>query len=81
VKNNDMSILAQLGMRIRYLRNERHLSQMALALECDITKNYLSDLERGERNPSVMVLNKIAKGLKVTLEELMKGVQDLDSLL
>lgn len=54
---------------------------MALALECDITKNYLSDLERGERNPSVMVLNKIAKGLKVTLEELMKGVQDLDSLL
>ncbi|MCQ2798046.1 MAG: helix-turn-helix domain-containing protein [Bacilli bacterium] len=81
MKTDDMSILVQLGKRIRYLRNERHLSQMDLALDSDITKNYLSDLERGERNPSVMVLNKIAKGLNVTLEELFKGVEDLESLL
>ncbi len=81
MKKNDMSVLVQLGMRIRYLRRERHLSQMDLALDSGVTKNYLSDLERGERNPSVMVLNKICKGLKVSLEDLFKGVEDLDSLL
>ncbi len=81
MKKNDMSVLVQLGMRIRYLRKERHLSQMDLALDSGVTKNYLSDLERGERNPSVMVLNKICKGLRVSLEDLFKGVEDLDSLL
>lgn len=78
MKSNDMSILAQLGKRIRYLRTEKHLSQMDLALDSDITKNYLSDLERGERNPTIMVLNKIAKGLGITLEELLKGVGDIE---
>ena len=43
-----MNINTQLGMRIRYLRKQKGLSQEDLALDSGVNKNYLSDLERGE---------------------------------
>ena len=69
-----MNTLISLGKRIHYLRKQRGLSQEDLALECEINRNYLSDLERGRRNPSLLILDKIANGLNVTLEELFKGI-------
>jgi len=77
----DLDVLAQLGKRVAYLRKERHLSQLALALECGLTKSYLSDLERGVRNPTLKVLNRLSEGLGVTLEELFRGVVPLEQLL
>ena len=70
-----MNVQIQLGMRIRYLRKERKLSIEDLALLSNINKNYLSDLERGTRNPSLDVLNRLAEGLHITLEELFKGIK------
>ena len=70
-----MDINKQLGMRIKYLRSIKKWSQEDLALEAGINKNYLSDLERGSRNPTVKVLDKIAKTLGITLEELFKGIE------
>ena len=58
-----MNINVQLGMRIRYLRKQKGLSQEDLALEAGVNKNYLSDLERGERNPTVIIVEKIASAL------------------
>ena len=69
-----MNTLSDLGKRIRYLRKQRGFSQEDLALECEINKNYLSDLERGRRNPSLLILKRIALGLGVSLEELFKGI-------
>lgn len=69
-----MNTLISLGKRIHYLRKQRGLSQEDLALECEINRNYLSDLERGRRNPSLLILDKIANGLNITLEELFKGI-------
>ena len=40
-----------------------------------LTKNYLSDLERGNRNPTVKVLTKIADALEISLEILFKGIR------
>lgn len=70
-----MKVEKQLGMRIRYLRNSKHMSQEDLALEAGINKNYLSDLERGMRNPTIKVMEKIAIALEINLEELVKGIQ------
>ena len=70
-----MDVNKQLGMRIKYLRSLNKWSQEDLALEAGINKNYLSDLERGSRNPTVKILEKIAKALDITLEELFKGIQ------
>ena len=70
-----MDVNKQLGKRIKYLRSLVKWSQEDLALEAGINKNYLSDLERGERNPTVKVLEKIAKAFGISLEELFKGIQ------
>ena len=72
-----MTINKQLGYRIRYLRQNKGLSIEALALEADINRNYLGDLERGMRNPTFVVLNKIAKALEVDLSTLFEGIQEL----
>ena len=70
-----MNVLTQLGMRIRYLRKQKKMSQLDLALEADINKNYISDLERGSRNPSLLILERIAKALDVSLEILFQGIE------
>ncbi len=70
-----MDINKQLGMRIKYLRGLKKWSQEDLALEAGINKNYLSDLERGTRNPTVKALEKIANALGINLSELFKGIQ------
>ena len=71
-----LTLSVQFGMRVKYLREQRKLSQEDLALECNISKNYLSDVECGRRNPTLKVMNKIAKGLKVDLATLLLGVGD-----
>ena len=70
-----MNILIQLGMRIRYLRKQKKMSQLDLALESDINRNYISDLEKGRRNPTILILNKIAIALNTDLSNLFKGIQ------
>lgn len=72
-----LTIEVQLGMRIKYLRAQKKMSQEDLALEANINKNYLSDVERGRRNISLKAMNKIAKGLKTNLSNLFLGVEEL----
>lgn len=71
-----MDIFEQLGKRIAYLRKERKMSQLSLALEADINKNYLCDLENGKRNPTLLILNKIAVALGINLSILFQGIED-----
>lgn len=73
-KNNKRETLRLLGERIVYLRKKKGLSQLSLAYLSDVSKTYLSDLERGRRNPSVLVLSRIAKALRVDLASLFIGV-------
>ena len=70
-----MNILIQLGMRIRYLRKQLNLSQLDLSVESDVNRNYISDLEKGRRNPTILILNKIAIALNTDLSNLFKGIQ------
>jgi len=69
-----VDVLKDLGMRIRFLRTSKHMSIEDLALEADVNKNYLSDLERGTRNPTVKVLYKLSKALDEDLSNLFKGI-------
>lgn len=70
-----MKIEKQLGKRIRFLRLQKKWSQEDLALEAEVNKNYISDLERGSRNPTIKVLEKIAKALGISLETLFQGLE------
>lgn len=67
-----MSLLEAFGKRIRDLRKEKNLSQEALALKSDIDRTYISDIEKGKRNVSLLVIEKLASGLEVKLSELVK---------
>ena len=73
-----MRIEQQLGMRIRFLRKEKKMSIEDLALEAEINKNYLGDLENGRRNPTIRVLEKIAKALGINLSELFRGLESFE---
>ena len=75
-----MKAQEQLGMRIRFLRQQRRWSQEDLALNANINKNYISDLENGRRNPSLEILERIASTFGITLAELFKGVETIPGI-
>ena len=67
-------IKRKIGARIRELRNETGLSQEKFALKIGMDRTYLASVELGNRNISIVNLEKIAYGLNITLSELFKGV-------
>ena len=75
-----MKAQEQLGMRIRFLRQKRHWSQEDLALNANINKNYISDLENGRRNPSLDILERIAVAFNISLAELFKGIETIPGI-
>lgn len=75
-----MKAVEQLGMRIAYLRKQKGWSQEDLSLEANVNKNYISDLERGTRNPSLEILERIADAFGITLEVLFRGVETIPGI-
>jgi transcriptional regulator with XRE-family HTH domain len=73
-----LSVSIQLGKRISYLRTKKGWSQLDLSLEANINKNYLSDLEHGRRNPSLVILTRLARVFNMDLSELLKGITFLE---
>ncbi|MGD9641564.1 MAG: helix-turn-helix domain-containing protein [Elusimicrobiales bacterium] len=61
------------GKKIRQFRLADGLTLEELAFRSQLHPNYLGDLERGRRNPSLANLKKIADGLKKPLEDLISG--------
>ena len=56
---------------MRRLRNEKELSQEAFAFEAKIHRTYVSDIERGARNPTITVVEKLAVALGVKMGQLL----------
>lgn len=72
---NRLTTNSQLGKRIEYLRKQKGWSQEDLSLESNVNKNYICDLENGRRNPSLMILVRISRALKVSLQTLFQGIE------
>jgi transcriptional regulator with XRE-family HTH domain len=68
-------LLATLGDRIRRLRQRSGWTQVQLAEKIGIDRSFLADVERGKRNISILNLDLIAKGLKVSLSRLLTKIQ------
>jgi transcriptional regulator with XRE-family HTH domain len=66
-----MKITKRVGVNLRRAREELGLSQEDLADRAGLHRTYLSGVERGVRNPTVTVLEKIAKALKVKPSSLL----------
>ncbi len=65
-------ILKNIGNNIVFLRKKLHLRQIDLATALEIDCSYLSGIENGKRNLSVLLLNDIATVLEVPIQDLFK---------
>lgn len=65
-------LLQDFGARLRALREKRNLSQAQLANKGGFNRNYIGMVERGERNPRLDTLQRLADALDVELSLLMK---------
>jgi transcriptional regulator with XRE-family HTH domain len=63
--------LEQFGAHLKELRLARGFSQEELGAVADLNTKYISDMERGLRNPSLDVVRRLAKGLQVDTAELV----------
>lgn len=57
---------------MRRARNQARLTQEQLALEAEIDLTYVGGIERGRRNPSLLVIVRIADALRVEPSDLLK---------
>ncbi len=74
-----MDVQQRVGINVRKFRKERGLSQEALAFECGLHRTYISGVERGIRNPTVVVLEKIATALQVPASRLLEDVAEAET--
>ena len=65
----NMDIKKKFGKKLKKLRLEKGLSQESLALMADLDRTYIPSIEKGERNVSIMVLEKLAKALNISIKE------------
>ena len=70
---------AAFGTAIREIRNEIGISQEALADRCDLDRTYVSGIERGERNPSLTNILKIAAALNTRPGDLLDRAERLEA--
>lgn len=66
-----MDVRRRVGLNVKNFRKDRGLSQEGLAFECGLHRTYVSGVERGIRNPTVVVLEKIAEALNVPAGRLL----------
>lgn len=65
--------IEKFGARLRELRRARGYSQESFALQVDLDRTYIGGIERGERNPGLKVILRIAEALEVQPEDLFRG--------
>jgi transcriptional regulator with XRE-family HTH domain len=61
----------KLGRNVYRLRRRKGMTQEQLAFEAEIDLTYMGGIERGKRNPSLLVMARIAKALSVPLAKLL----------
>jgi transcriptional regulator with XRE-family HTH domain len=67
-----MDIRNKVGRNVKKFRKEIDWSQEDLAFECDLHRTYISGIERGVRNPTVKILDTIAKALNIPPHRLLE---------
>lgn len=72
----DLLLQRQVGERIREIRLAKGISQEQLAHEIGLHRTYVGSLERGERNPSLQVVSRLARLLEVTTNQLLTVPED-----
>lgn len=65
-----MNIKEKFGQKVKQLREQKGFSMEYLANISDIDRTYISDIEKGKRNVSLLIIEKLSLALQVTIQEL-----------
>lgn len=69
-----MNYKSLFGARVRELRKSKAWSQERLAAESKLDRTYVGGVERGERNPSLLIICRLARALDVPVADLFSGM-------
>lgn len=71
-----MDAVVLLGLNVRKYRKQRGMTQEELGLDTEMERSYVSDLERGTRNPSVRAVERLAQALGVAPHVLLMPIEE-----
>lgn len=71
----NMKIKLKIGQRIRNLRESANMSQKDLAFTADLDRSYIASVESGQRNISIVNIEKIADALNCSLKEFFNDAE------
>ena len=72
VNTDEKKYFKKLGLRIKEMREIKDFNQKAFAFDCEIGRTQLYMIENGKTNPRLLTLIKIAEGLEISVDELLK---------
>ena len=72
---SEAKLLETFGRSLRSNRKQRKLSQDDLAEAAKLSRNYVSDIERGVRNPSLLALVRLSRALRLPLRDMLEDVE------
>jgi len=75
MRASEAKTLATFGRSIRSYRKQRGMSQEDLAEASKLSRNYVSDIERGVRNPSLLALVGLSRALRVPLRDMLADAE------
>jgi transcriptional regulator with XRE-family HTH domain len=65
-----MNLKEKFGNKVKQLREQRNYSIEYFANISNIDRTYISDIEKGNRNVSLLIIEKLAKALEVNIQDL-----------
>ncbi|HET7117342.1 MAG TPA: helix-turn-helix transcriptional regulator [Hanamia sp.] len=68
----NVDVKLKIGQRIKELREQANMSQKDLSYSADLDRSYIASIENGQRNVSIVNIEKIATALNVTLTDFFK---------
>ncbi len=70
-----MDVRLKIGQRIKELREKSEMPQKDLAYAADLDRSYIASIENGQRNVSIVNIEKIATALNVTIREFFNDAE------
>jgi transcriptional regulator with XRE-family HTH domain len=71
---NIEAVYTEVGKRIAKARHQQGMSQEVLAAKSDVDRSHIGFIEQGRRKPTIATIFKLSRVLKVSLEDLFKGL-------
>ena len=77
-QTNEKHITLRFGESVKFFRQQKALTQEKLAELAEIDRRYISQIELGKQNPSLVIMSRIAKALRTPLSVIIQRAEHTD---